>query len=634
MKKVVFIVFLPVFILSYTGLGGGRGHLFVQDALTQGPGYLTLSFHNIYRNEKKMPGDSLFHFSDLLLELTYSPIDYLEISGYGGGIFKDYFYAKGVSPQIRHLSTRNDWQVKGKISIPKILVFKPAFIVSYNWPRDTIYEENGCLKRKGMEWIGAVNLKFSDLFAPLPNILFNYGKYKDIIAGRDTSHTFFGSGFELSSRRLLFFVEYYYTAGRKTLTPGLKFISSFLTLDLGLSFRFINTTTKNQFHFGLTYLTPFFRPLPIPVGKIIGKVYDAKTQQPIPAQISFPENPKLKPLTNDPTTGIFSAEKIPEGTVLVEVKSEGYYTDYVPVIVKRDQVINQDFPLKPLKVTGVLAGRIYEANTGKPLSAKISFPNTNFAPVFSDSLTGSFRIDDVPVGVVSLEVEREGYFKNATTVMVKEREVTNIEMPLNPSTFLSIVTGKVSDRKTGEGLRAEITFEGANIPPLRTDSLTGIYRAELPVGSYTAIVKAEGYITQSSPLVVEKDKITEKNFSLVSVGMTITLRGVYFEFNKATIKPESYRVLDEAASILKENSKILVEIQGHTDNIGADAYNQKLSERRAYAVVNYFVTQHGIDPRRLKAKGFGETKPIAPNTTEEGRALNRRVEFVVLGEEK
>ncbi len=82
---------------------------------------------------------------------------------------------------------------------------------------------------------------------------------------------------------------------------------------------------------------------------------------------------------------------------------------------------------------------------------------------------------------------------------------------------------------------------------------------------------------------------------------------------------------------MQDNPTIRVEIQGHTDNIGSDAYNQKLSERRAQSVVTYLVQNFGIDISRLTAKGYGESKPIASNDNAEGRALNRRVQFFIIG---
>ncbi|TET23019.1 MAG: hypothetical protein E3J71_04005, partial [Candidatus Stahlbacteria bacterium] len=191
---------------------------------------------------------------------------------------------------------------------------------------------------------------------------------------------------------------------------------------------------------------------------------------------------------------------------------------------------------------------------------------------------------------------------------------------------------QIKDRKTEELLVGVVRFPDTDIPPVKADATTGVFKAEIPAGTYAIIVSAEGYIEQPSPLVISEDQVTEKEFKLVKKGMTFTLRGIYFDFNKSTIKPQSYVVLDEAAKILKENPSIRVEIQGHTDSVGSDEYNQKLSEARAASVVNYFVMTHQIDPRRLIPRGYGETMPIASNTSEKGRELNRRVEFVILGE--
>ncbi len=114
------------------------------------------------------------------------------------------------------------------------------------------------------------------------------------------------------------------------------------------------------------------------------------------------------------------------------------------------------------------------------------------------------------------------------------------------------------------------------------------------------------------------------------VGETIfTLEGVNFEFDSATLTPEAKSKLDAAVSTLSSNvGNKRIRVVGHTDSIGSETYNQKLSERRAQAVVNYLVSQ-GVDPSILISEGRGESEPIADNSTEEGRAKNRRVEFVI-----
>jgi OOP family OmpA-OmpF porin len=101
-------------------------------------------------------------------------------------------------------------------------------------------------------------------------------------------------------------------------------------------------------------------------------------------------------------------------------------------------------------------------------------------------------------------------------------------------------------------------------------------------------------------------------------------RDVLFEFNSARIR-DTY-VLDEAAKILVSQPSITGEIRGHTDSVGPAEYNMTLSQRRADAVLEYFVSK-GIAANRLRAVGYGESRPIAPNDTDEGRALNRRVEL-------
>ena len=100
----------------------------------------------------------------------------------------------------------------------------------------------------------------------------------------------------------------------------------------------------------------------------------------------------------------------------------------------------------------------------------------------------------------------------------------------------------------------------------------------------------------------------------------------FFDFDKAVLRPDHYAELNEVVSVMKANPDLRVEADGHTCDLGREKYNQKLSERRAKAVVDYLVN-NGIDPQRLSWKGFGETQPAYPNTSEENRAKNRRVEL-------
>ncbi|MGE5480143.1 MAG: OmpA family protein [Chloroflexota bacterium] len=113
-----------------------------------------------------------------------------------------------------------------------------------------------------------------------------------------------------------------------------------------------------------------------------------------------------------------------------------------------------------------------------------------------------------------------------------------------------------------------------------------------------------------------------------SIGRAFT-RPILFDYNEATLKPESLPIIDEIVDALLSAPRLKLEIQGHTDDIGGIEFNMRLSEARAQAVMNALIDR-GIDPKRLRSRGFGFSKPIAPNTDEAGRGKNRRTEFVVI----
>ena len=110
------------------------------------------------------------------------------------------------------------------------------------------------------------------------------------------------------------------------------------------------------------------------------------------------------------------------------------------------------------------------------------------------------------------------------------------------------------------------------------------------------------------------------------------MSGIQFENGKATIKPSSYQILNDIAKIFIENTNYIVEVQGHTDNVGKRDYNIDLSERRAQAVRTYLI-EKGVPATRLSAHGYGPDVPMADNKTKDGRAKNRRVEFNITFEE-
>jgi OmpA-OmpF porin, OOP family len=205
-----------------------------------------------------------------------------------------------------------------------------------------------------------------------------------------------------------------------------------------------------------------------------------------------------------------------------------------------------------------------------------------------------------------------------------------------------LVSGKVIDGKTGKvPLNAQIIYEdltnGKELGVATPDPITGIYKVVLPYGkNYGITTKIDGYVGTSQN--IDLSKITGKYLEIegkdmtvkpVEVGVKVEMNNIFFEFGKAELKPESYPELNRIATFFKSNTKIVSEISGHTDNVGSDEVNNKLSQERADVVRKYLLTQ-GVPTEKLTAKGYGKNKPKVANDTPENQAINRRVEFEIL----
>ena len=166
------------------------------------------------------------------------------------------------------------------------------------------------------------------------------------------------------------------------------------------------------------------------------------------------------------------------------------------------------------------------------------------------------------------------------------------------------------------------------------DTLNGKKRIRLKSGDeYGVSIAADGFLFQSDNFDVPDDAeyTVKKRIVLkrLSKGSNIVLKNVFFDVAKAALRPVSATELDRLYDILIANPSMKIELSGHTDNQGGKVYNQKLSQSRAKAVVDYLVTK-GISAKKLVAKGYGFDKPVATNDTEEGRQLNRRTELKIL----
>ncbi|HCB63194.1 MAG: hypothetical protein A2W93_11515 [Bacteroidetes bacterium GWF2_43_63] len=201
------------------------------------------------------------------------------------------------------------------------------------------------------------------------------------------------------------------------------------------------------------------------------------------------------------------------------------------------------------------------------------------------------------------------------------------------------VKGTVKNEQDDRPVEAKIEIKNLTtkeIKEIPIDQETGEYVAAIKFESdFMLTVKKPDFVYESTYISQEDSVFSEPtnvNVDLepVELGKAYRMKDIYYESNSADLTPESKKVLDEFTEFLIENPNIKVKIQGHTDNIGSDAFNLTLSENRAHSVYNYLVSM-GLSASRLSYKGFGETKPVDTNDTEVGRAMNRRTEFLITG---
>lgn len=218
-------------------------------------------------------------------------------------------------------------------------------------------------------------------------------------------------------------------------------------------------------------------------------------------------------------------------------------------------------------------------------------------------------------------------------------DIYQFEMPvkLRPQ-IVTFVKGIITDAKTKAPINANVEIvdlQDNKTVYQKTSDKEGHFLSTLTYGKdYGLNISKKGYLFYSENFSlhsIDNKKQYQIDVPLqgIEAGNKVVLKNIFFDTNKYDVKKESRMELEKVIAFLVDNPNVKVEVSGHTDDVGNDALNQTLSQNRARSVYTYLVSQH-IDPKRMVYKGYGKWQPIAPNTTEEGRQLNRRTEFKII----
>jgi OOP family OmpA-OmpF porin len=299
------------------------------------------------------------------------------------------------------------------------------------------------------------------------------------------------------------------------------------------------------------------------------------------------------------------------------------------------------FALEQRQLNIRLIGMVMDEESRQMVNGEIRFISDKGETdtLWTNENNGTYETHVKAKTTYEVEVVADGYetLKTSLAVGKVQKDTTIVrDFALKANERAVMLAGTLFNGQTLEPVRGRIVMDspagnGKEIE-IKTNS-QGYFEKELEVeGWYMLTGLAEGYMNASDSIINNGEKtFIQKDLYLdpVEVGITVRLDNIFFDFDKTTLKPESYAELNKVLNFLESNPKVEIEIAGHTDNKGSDDYNVQLSHGRAQAVVEYLISQ-GINFDRIVAQGYGESVPVASNDTDKGRAINRRVEFTVL----
>lgn len=295
--------------------------------------------------------------------------------------------------------------------------------------------------------------------------------------------------------------------------------------------------------------------------------------------------------------------------------------------------------MKPMRIptepTPRMVTRVLNDETGKGLAGtQVTVTNASGKSTAHTTNSAGLIVARHARGEYEVKAEKTGFFPSGTLHHNHKRDLLDtltIRLRPEPKPVVYTLCGYVYAGDTRKPVAAAVRVgDSEDKRDLYEGEATedGLFVTELLAGQYVAHLRYQGYMPYDDTIRFTQDTL-RFYMTKIKEGIRVKINNLFFATNKTYILPASAQAMEDLATFLAENEGVAIRITGHTDNVGTDEANQKLSEGRANAVKKDLI-KRGIDPDRIETEGKGESEPVADNDTEEGRALNRRVEFVII----
>ncbi len=367
-------------------------------------------------------------------------------------------------------------------------------------------------------------------------------------------------------------------------------------------------------------------------GHVINKI----NQQPIEATFEV-RNPTSNDIIGvyqtDPTDGSYHITNMPGKSYLVETRAQGYSfnSQLLQYQANGATMLPSTIELFDTASVGIT---LFDGDIYQPIDGKIIAVRQSDKAIFrSQKGRAGWYLLHLPLGGdYNIIATAKGFGENSFLFKVTgDITFDHYEREIAMHPIRRDIAVRIYDDVTNETISASALFRSLD----RDENITKTANSDnvsLREGDkYNITVHPKGYMFANFTINLNTDQRTSLEIPLTAlrVGSKLLLHDILFDNNQAFLRPESYAELERVIRLMNENPELKIEIQAHTDNVGSASSNKRLSDRRADSALQYLI-ENGVEPTRMRSIGFGATKPVADNSTEEGRQLNRRVELLII----